>query len=152
MLVKRKCVVQKSFRIDEKIENDLNLLSELTNRSQNELVNVAVMELLQDNKDAFLEVAVLEHFKEQMNLGFCEFEPFEMGGLKVEVRYIDGDKVEVRAINSVEDYTRKFDSDISEEFESYLRKLYIYIDREAEDTKEYLNRRVDYRDYVKVRK
>ena len=152
MLVKRKCVVQKSFRMDEKIESDLNLLSELTNRSQNELVNVAVMELLQDNKDAFLEVAVLEHFKEQMNLGFCEFEPFEMGGLKVEVRYIDGDKVEVRAINSVEDYTRKFDSDISEEFESYLRKLYIYIDREAEDTKEYLNRRVDYRDYVKVRK
>ena len=61
MKVRKKYVVQKSFRIDEKVERDLGILAELTDRSQNDLVNVAITELLQDNKDYFLQVAVLEH-------------------------------------------------------------------------------------------
>ena len=42
MLVRNKKQVQKSFRIDEDVERDLGLLSQITGRSQNELANVAL--------------------------------------------------------------------------------------------------------------
>ena len=42
MIVRKKYVVQKSFRIDQRLEYDMSLLAELTNRSQNDLVNAAI--------------------------------------------------------------------------------------------------------------
>ena len=74
-----------------------------------------------------------------------------MGGLRVEVSYTDDNKVKVRAVDQAEDNSREFESDVCNEFENYLLELSIYIDRNAEDTKKYLNGRTDYRDYVKVR-
>ena len=53
MFVRAKRQVQKSFRIDENVERDLGVLAKITERSQNELANVALEELLQDNKDTF---------------------------------------------------------------------------------------------------
>ena len=50
MIVRKKYVVQKSFRIDQRLEYDMSLLAELTNRSQNELVNAAIEGFLQDLK------------------------------------------------------------------------------------------------------
>ena len=156
MLIRKKYVVQKSFRVDQQVERDLGILARLTERSQNDLVNVAIMELLQDNKYYFLNVAILEHFERQIEDAQEELEPFEMGGLRVEIKYTD-DGVEVRNILSgnegiVEDYTRIFESDISDEFEEYLISLGIRIDSSAEDTLKYLADRTDYRDYVKIRK
>ncbi len=155
MFVRKKYIVQKSFRIDEEVERDLSILSQITDRSQNDLVNVAIMELLQDNKDYFINTSVLEYFQNQMNLGAEILEPFEMGGLRVEVKYCENG-VRVRGIvkdgeNIIDDYTREFESDISEEFEDYLIGLHIYIDRSSEDVKKYLGERTDYRSYVKVR-
>lgn len=156
MLVRKKRQVQKSFRIDEEAERDLGILAQLTERSQNDLANVAIEELLQDNKYYFLNLAVYEHFLWQMENANEKIEPFEMGGLRVEMEY-HGDCVKVRSIITVngeviEDYTKEFDSDISDEFESYLKELSVHINSSAEDTIKYLDDRVDYRDYVKVRK
>ena len=156
MLVRKKRQVQKSFRIDEEVERDLGVLAQLTERSQNDLANVAIEELLQDNRYYFLDIAVLEHFTSQSENANEVFEPFEMGGLKVEFEYC-GDVVKVHSVvkdngEVVDDYTKEFDSDISEEFENYLKDLSAYINPSAEDTVEYLNGRVDYRDYIKVRK
>ncbi len=50
MIVRKKYVVQKSFRIDQRLEYDMSLLAELTNRSQNDLVNAAIEGFLQDLK------------------------------------------------------------------------------------------------------
>lgn len=152
MLVRTKRQVQKSFRIDENVERDLGVLAKITERSQNDLANVALEELLQDNKFYFLNVAILEHFTTEMENAEETLAPFEMGGLRVEVNYVDDNKVKVRIVVADEDYSKEFESDICDEFENYLLELSIYIDREAEDTIKYLEDRTDYRDYVKVRK
>ena len=86
MFVRAKRQVQKSFRIDENVERDLGVLAKITERSQNELANVALEELLQDNKDYFLKVAILEHFSNEIEIAEDNLAPFEMGGLRVEVR------------------------------------------------------------------
>lgn len=156
MLVRKKRQVQKSFRIDEDVERDLGILAQLMERSQNDLANVALEELLQDNKYCFLNTVVLEHFKSEMERAEDELNPFEMSGLRVEVKYLENDRVSVRSIVSdegkvVEDYTKEFESDISDEFEAYLMDLHVYVNPQAEDTIAYLEDRVDYRDYVKVR-
>lgn len=152
MFVRKKMQVQKSFRIDEDVERDLGVLAKLTERSQNDLANVALEELLQDNKAYFLKVAILEHFTREMESAKENLEPFEMGGIKVEMRYLDDDRVEVHFKDSVEEYSKEFDSDISDEFENYLTELSVCINRESEDTIKYLENRTDYRDYVKIRK
>lgn len=155
MLVRKKCVVQKLFKIDENVGMDIETLAQLTGRSQNDLVNVAIMELLQDNKYYFLDVAVLEYFQHQFENANEVLEPFEMGGLRVEVKYSD-DGIKVRSIISgddgnVDDYTRKFESDISNDFENYLISLSGYIDPLSEDVSKYLAERTDYCDYIRKR-
>lgn len=156
MIIRKKLQVQKSFRIDADMEKDLGILSQLTERSQNDLVNVAIKELLQDNKYYFLDISVLEHFEIEMENDKLTLEPFEMGGLRVEVSYSDNGGVKVRSIISnnteiLEDYTREFESIISNEFREYLINLSKNIDIKSEDIEEYLNSRLDYRDYIKKR-
>lgn len=151
MFVRKKMQVQKSFRIDENVERDLGLLAKITERSQNDLVNVALEELLQDNRMYFLKVAIVEHFERELENGE-EIEPFEMGGLRVEMSYIGDNKLKVRSITKFDNFEREFESDICDDFENYLMELSFYIDPNAEDTLAYLDGRTDYRDYVKIRK
>lgn len=160
MYVRKKYMVQKSFRLDEQVEKDISVLAKLTGRSQNELVNCAISEFLQDNKERFLEIAVLEHFEFEFDKGKClsddEFEAFELGGLRVELKILQGE--EIKIFMKVHDGEKVFDeyekvfAEYGDEAEEYLKKLSIHIDRESEDVKGYLERRTDYADYVKVRK
>ncbi len=157
MYVRKKYMVQKSFRLDEKVEKDISILAKLIDKSQNELVNCAISEFLQDNKSHFLEVAIAEHFDWQINNGIEPMEDFEMGGFTVKMKYIDDDKVEVTSYNTLDgekdnEYTAVFESDISTDLEEHLKSLSIHIDRNSEDVKKYLENRTDYRDYIKVRK
>ena len=153
MFVRKKNQVQKSFRIDEDVERDLGLLSKLTERSQNDLANVALEELLQDNKLYFLKVSILEHFIMEMEGTKETFEPFELGGVKVELEHLDEDRVKVTySLESEEKFSKEFESDIGDDLEKYLVDLALYIDTNAEDTKKYLENRTDYRDYIKIRK
>lgn len=157
MFIRPKKQIQKSFRIDKDVERDIGILASLTDRSQNELANVALEEMLQDNRSYFLQIAVLEHFRNQMDIGLEKFEPFKLGNVNVEVSYTKDSKVKVKYMykegtNILDKYERIFDSDVSDEFENYLRDLAVYINRESNDTIEYLKRRTDYRDYVRVRK
>lgn len=157
MYVRKKYVVQKSFRLDEQVEKDISVLAQLTDRSQNELVNCAISEFLQDNKAHFLTVAIVEHFNWQINNGNTPMEDFEMGGLTVRMKYIEDNKVEVYSFNTIDgkiidENTNVFESDICEDLDRWLKSLAIYIDRDSEDVKKYLENRTDYRDYIKVRK
>jgi predicted DNA-binding protein len=77
MLVRNKKQVQKSFRIDEDVERDLGLLSQITGRSQNELANVALEELLQDNSIHFLNIVILEHYESEVE-NADEIAPFTL--------------------------------------------------------------------------
>lgn len=157
MFVRPKKQIQKSFRIDEDVERDIGILASLTDRSQNELANIALEEMLQDNKAYFLQVAILEHFQNQINIGLEKFEPFNLGNVNVEVSYTKDYKVKVKYMykdgqNILDKGERIFDSDTSDEFENHLRNLAVYINSKSNDTIEYLKHRTDYRDYVKVRK
>lgn len=160
MYVRKKYMVQKSFRIDKQVENDISVLAELTGRSQNELVNCAISEFLQDNKERFLEIAVLEHFEFEFDKGKClpsdKFESFELGGLRVELKILNGEEIKISM--RIHDGDKVFDEydkvfeEYGDDAEEYLKNLSVHIDRESEDVKEYLERRTDYADYVKVRK
>lgn len=157
MYVRKKYMVQKSFRLDEQVEKDMSVLAQLTNRSQNELVNCAISEFLKDNKNHFLTVAILEHFEWQINNGSTSMDDFEMGGLTVRMRYIEDDKVEVYSFNTIEgklvnENTSVFESDICKKLDEWLKNLSLYIERDSEDVKKYLDGRTDYADYVRVRK
>lgn len=149
MLVRTKEQVQKSFRIDKNIEKDLCVLSELTNRSQNDLANVALKELLQDNKFRFLKNVIWEHFICQIEDGEAKFEPFKMGGVEVKLTFDDNSiKIESK-IGDDDFYTKKYET--IESVKEDLVDLSDYIDVSSSDTIEYVNDRTDYRDYVKIR-
>lgn len=157
MLVKKRYMVQKSFRLDQDVERDLAKLAEIVEKSQNELVNAAIVEMLQDNKFHFLGIAVYEHFMYEIEDGKEELSTFELGGLKVDISFSDSGKVLVRYIWTVdnevaEDITKEFDSIGSDEFEDYLKRLGDFISESSDDSKDYIDRRMDYRDYIKVEK
>ena len=156
MLVRNKKQVQKSFRIDEDVERDLGLLSQITGRSQNELANVALEELLQDNSIHFLNIAILEHYESEVE-NADEIAPFILGGLEVQFTPVDGtSEIEITSIvrdgeKELDKYTKRINECNGNELENYLMSLSMYIDVKAEDTVQYLKDRTDYRDYVKVR-
>lgn len=158
MLVRKRYIVQKSFRIDEEVERDLATLAEMTGKSQNDLVNAAIIEMLQDNKNNFIQLAVYEHFMWEFETEEGVLKPFEMGGLRVEVSLIGDGSVAVRHIVSNcdggvgEDYTKKFESSVSKDFDNYLKELGGYIDPQSEDSQKYLNNRLNYSEYIKIRK
>ncbi len=54
-MLSKKITVQKSFRIEANMENDLEMLAQKLNRPQNELVNAALNQLMLDNMEWFVE-------------------------------------------------------------------------------------------------
>jgi predicted DNA-binding protein len=69
MALNKKYVVQKSFRIDANLENDLELLSNVLGRTQNDLVNYALELLMKDNKEWFANNMLVEQFIEYFEMG-----------------------------------------------------------------------------------
>ena len=62
-MLERKHIVQKSFRIDRKLDIALAELSEILNRSQNELIDHAIRLLIRENKKWFSDKFVNEYFE-----------------------------------------------------------------------------------------
>ena len=62
-MLERKDIVQKSFRIDRKLDIALAELSEILNRSQNELIDHAIRLLIRENKKWFSDKFVNEYFE-----------------------------------------------------------------------------------------
>ena len=157
MRIRAKKQVQKSFRLDERIERDLGILAAMTERSQNDLVNIALSELLQDNKEYFLKIAIREHFENQIRIGVKRLEPFIMSRVKVDAKYIDDDKVEIQYSfkdkngNYDEPTSKIYVNDSCREFKADLEGLGYFLEINDDDVHEYLKQRTDYSDYVKVK-
>lgn len=64
IMLEKKDVVQKSFRIHKQNDIWLGLLARKLDRTQNELVNHAIKMLLEDNKRWFFEDFIESHFRE----------------------------------------------------------------------------------------
>lgn len=160
MIVRKKYVVQKSFRIDQRLEYDMSLLAELTNRSQNDLVNAAIEGFLQDNAEWILQNAIVEQFAPVFEYTGEDYNPvFKMGGVEVTLNDSEGfyrtHCVIKRGIESIDDYEKRIaisDEDAETKLKEHLRYVASYIDPESEDTREYLKKRVDYSDYIPTKK
>ena len=48
-MLEKKEAIQKTFRIDLKTNNNFELLSEILERTQNDLANIAIQDLLEEN-------------------------------------------------------------------------------------------------------
>ena len=75
-MLEKKDLIQKSFRIDRKLDEALSELSKILNRSQNELIDYAIRLLIDQNKRWFAEGFVDEFYNEmpghcQHNLSLC---------------------------------------------------------------------------------
>lgn len=158
MLVRKKYYVQKSFRIDDFVERRLAELAELTGKSQNDLANIALIELLQDNKNHFLDNCIKKHLEYALENADDEgIEPFAMDELKVEFSYND-EGFEVRHIwtrdgQVIEDYKKQFEKDYGYDLDDYLRRLAIQLlSYDGEEARKYMEEVTDFRDYVKIRK
>lgn len=159
MFVRKKNVVQKSFRVDQRVEADIALLAELTNRSQNDLVNSAIEEFLKDNGQWFVNNVIVEHYSPIFEYTGDVYEPvFKLDGVAVELKDEDGiysvhcivtnrDKV-------VEDWTDKIPiakDNAEEELKERLRFIASFINVDSSDVKEYIKERLDYDDFVRVK-
>ncbi len=161
MFVRKKYVVQKSFRIDRRLEYDTYLLAELTNRSQNDLVNIAIEGILQDNAEWILQNAIVEQFQTVIEKTYEEYNRiFKMGGVQVILDEEDSFYnicISIkRGIESIDDeYEKRIsisDEDAEEELKELLRYVGSYIDPESKDSIEYMKKRVDYSDYTTEKK
>lgn len=147
----KKETVQKTFRLDSKINSNFETLSEVLERTQNDLANVAIQNLLEENgawlaHNIFVDYA-FDFFEN------CSNVQFEISNVTVDLKYIDDDnvrlKVEIKDENTVIDKYEKLYNAISQNFESKLkqnlRNLFYYIDQNCDEVREYLKNINDYK-------
>lgn len=139
-----------NYKIKPQVASDIRTLSELTGFSVDEIVCEALEQVLNDNKYSFVRMAVYDHFMPQFEDADEEYEPFELGGLRVEIKYVN-DKYEVKSTikdkenNLVDEYTKQFD-DIFDDMEEWLKYLGFNINFGSDDVEEYLKERINYRE------
>lgn len=140
-----------AFEVKPNVLRDIKTLSEISGFSVDTIVNQALEEVLFDNKFRFISRAVYEHFMYQLEDAKDEFEPFEMGGLRVEMKYNDDKMLEVRGIikdeagKVVDDHTKVL-SDTSEELDEWLKSLGLNIDYSSKEAQMHAIGRTDYRE------
>lgn len=153
MALGKKYVVQKSFRIDSKLERDLEFLSEKLERPQNDLVNIALEMLIQDNKAWFAENIIVDDFYPVFE-GTCEDLDVEIGN--VYVRIYTNEKsnticvVKIKSDNGeiIDECETEYE-DEPEEFDKikdFLRQTaIIHLINNSEIIEPYLKSRLNYR-------
>jgi hypothetical protein len=88
MPLPKKYVVQKSFRIDAKLESDLEYLSDKLNRPQNELVNLALEQFMWENRQWFIENLLIDYCDDYFEFD-QEHSHCEIGGVTIDLKVND---------------------------------------------------------------
>lgn len=88
MPLPKKYVVQKSFRIDAKLESDLEYLSDKLNRPQNELVNLALEQFMWENRQWFIENLLIDYCDDYFEFD-QEHSHCEIGGVTIDLQVND---------------------------------------------------------------
>lgn len=153
MSLSKKYVVQKSFRIDAKLENDLELLAEKLGRTQNDLANLALEMLMQDNRVWFMENILVDSFYPIFE-GSCEDYTVTIADVMIRI-YVDKN-INIVCTGTVKNqdgtildkWNNKYkDDDVSlDELKLSLRQLAIsHLINNKEEMDKYLKTRLDYR-------
>lgn len=152
-MLSKKYVVQKSVRIDAKLQDDLETLSDILGRSQNELINFALENLMQDNKEWFAQNILVEYFQHFLDAG-DEHEHYEIGGVEIDLdirpdfstqmyfRYKDKNG------KILDTYEKNYpdDSTANERIVNELRQIaFVYLVNKTEIIEPYLKERLNYR-------
>ena len=150
-MLRKKYVVQKSFRIDQQLSEDLETLAEILERPQNDLVNAALEKLMQENLPWFKNNIIIDYFYSFLT-GGGEEETFEMDGVNVRMSRpadLEGVKIEFslsrdgQAIDSA-DYL--YLGDYMDQTVRKLRELAtLYLDSESPNVQAALKDRTNYR-------
>lgn len=158
-MLEKKEAIQKTFRIDLKTNNNFELLSEILERTQNDLANIAIQDLLEENAiwlshNIFVDYA-FEFFEN------CNDSEFEIDNVKVRIRYIENDEeisekqnnikltVEIKEngiiLDSWEKLYNEFSNNWEQKIKKDLRELYYYINPNCLEIKNYLEQLNNYK-------
>lgn len=149
-MLSKKIIVQKSFRIEANMENDLELLSQKLNRPQNELVNAALNQLLLDNMEWFVEDFLLDLCKEFFIKKASEIS-VEITGFRIHLKD-DGEKFIYYDYDiQTASFSERCSSAVLTNDEvgytilkSELKQIALKIGADAPEIQEYLHNRFDY--------
>lgn len=145
-MLKPKKYIQRSVRVEERLLEDLGVLSAILGRSQSELINVAIEKLLQENKKWFALNIIVDNLCDFVEMGMEE-DSFSMQGLSINLKYVN-DKitadVTVKSGDEIADeFTKEFD-----DMDSLVKELRVwvhYLDQDSPEIQRYLDEKLDYR-------
>lgn len=144
-MLQKKNYISKTIRFDERLSDDLGILATILERPQNELVNIAVEDLILQNKIWFAENIIVDYFKPYLGGDYDKIpEAFEWNNLKVAVKINSDSSLTVITEDEEEKVEKNF-KDIAD-YEAFMRELAkLYIDFNSEEIKKYLDSRLNYK-------
>ncbi len=152
-MLKKKRMIQKTFRLDEDINDDFEDLCEILERTQNDLANVAIEELLEENK-YWLARQILVDYSEDF---FCNDNntEFEIEGISVSLNYKDDNTISLKIVHKdengsiIQTFKKEYDctkeNDYDEEIVKELRYFGSLIDPNSESVQTYLKNKLNYK-------
>lgn len=147
-MIRKKYIIQKSFRLDEQLSSDLELLSELLQRPQNELFHMALEKFMEENKYWFMTNMIYEEYLNSIDRleEECTITLFEVDNVKVICEYIDSENIKFKLVDGVGVIDEVVYSDVEDdEIKKCLRYWTRGTDFNNADIQRYLKSRLDYR-------
>ncbi len=148
-MISKRLVVQKSFRIEANMENDLELLSQKLNRPQNELVNAALNQLMIENAEWFAEDYLIDLCADFLDKKISELE-IEISCFKAHFKDT-GDRIEYSFDIELSNFTEHCNSACCTNDEigytllrNELKEYAVIIGHESTEIQNYLRNRFDY--------
>lgn len=149
-MLKKRYTVQKSFRIDAQLSKDLETLSEILERPQNDLVNIALEKIMLENEKWFVDdflVSKLDDF-----FLFEESDEYENDEISINI-YVNKEKKKatlewiMKDLKDCKITKKEYNLNNSgvEEIKKVLRELMIFLNQESKEVNEYLKKRLNYK-------
>lgn len=153
-MLSKKYVVQKSFRLDSKLESDLEKLALHLNRPQNELVSLALENLMLENKEWFLCYTLVDYCGAYFNN--CDECHFTLSNITIDITINGEDKnfttscryIIVHGKDEIEEGTNIYEDNQEgvDKFKNFLIDLgTIYLNKNTPEIEDYIKQRLDYR-------
>lgn len=152
-MLRKKDTIQKTFRLNYKVNDDFETLCEILERTQNDLANVAIENLLEENKYWLAQNILVDYAIDFF--GNCSDTEFEVEGIKVQIKYIDEENIEFtltqkdeqgNVIQEVkEQYNETKDADYDKKIIEELRYFGQLIDFNSKVVQEYLKLNMNYK-------
>lgn len=142
-MLARKNYLNKTIRLDSKIMDDLEALSEMLGRSQNELISIAVVNLLKCNQHWFEQDVIVFYFESFFGNG-GEKETFDFEAFTVTITNNDDDSYTVDVTFEDGAHETSTFEEYNESLRGYLRRIAGRIDPNSQLMRNYIKSRLNY--------